>query len=158
MTQTKPTFYVDMDGVLADFMGAPNALARFEHERGFFNTLKPIPQNLRAVRDAYAHGENIYILSAAPNEQADQDKLLWLARHFPEFPADRVILMRNGQNKADFMRTASGILLDDYGKNCTQWCARNFGKNRAVKIKADGDVAVAFKAVRVLKSILINAD
>ena len=158
MTQTKPTYYVDMDGVLADFMAEPNAVERFAHERGFFARLKPLTKNLQAVRNAYAHGETLFILSASPNEQADQDKLKWLSRYFPEFPADRVILMRNGQNKADFMRTDSGVLLDDYGKNCLEWCSRNCGNNRAVKIKQDGDVAIAIKAVKVLKTILINAD
>lgn len=158
MTHSKPTFYCDMDGVLADFMSAPDALNRFAHERGFFTTLAPMPQNLKALRDAFAHGENIFILSASPNEQADHDKLKWLARYCPEFPTDRVILMRNGQNKAHFMRTPSGILLDDYGKNLVEWCGHNFGKNRGVKIKQDGDLAIAFQAVRVLKSILINAD
>lgn len=158
MTATKPTFYCDMDGVLADFSAEPNAVNRFAHEKGFFAKLKPLTQNLRALRNAFAHGENIFILSASPNKQADQDKLKWLARYFPELPTDRVILMRNGENKADYMRTKSGILLDDYGKNCTQWCARNFGCNRAVKIKQDGDIATALRAVRVLKGILLNAD
>lgn len=158
MTNYNPTFYVDMDGVLADFMGEPNALERFAHERGFFTLLKPFTKNLEAVRNAWAHGAKIFILSASPNEQADQDKIKWLARHFPELPTERVILMRNGQNKADYMKTESGILLDDYGKNCVQWCARNFGHNRAVKIKQDGDIATALQAVRVLKTILINAD
>ena len=159
MTATaKPTFYCDMDGVLADFSAEPNAVERFAHEKGFFAKLKPLTQNLRALRDAFAHGENIFILSASPNAQADQDKLTWLTRYFPEFPTDRIILMRNGENKADYMRTACGILLDDYGKNLTQWCARNFGKNRGVQIKQDGDVWQAFRAVRVFKSILINAD
>lgn len=154
----KPTFYCDMDGVLADFMGEPRALERFTHEENFFATLKPLEGNLRALRNAWAHGENIFILSASPNAQADNDKLKWLARHFPEFPTDRVILMRNGQNKADFMRTESGVLLDDYGHNCRQWCAHNFGHNRAVKIRQDGDLAQAFQAVRVLKGIYLNAE
>ena len=40
--------------------------------------------------------------------------------------------MRNGQNKADFMKTPDGILLDDYGKNCEQWRERG---NTAIQIK-----------------------
>ena len=151
-----PTFYIDMDGVLADFNAEPNAVTRFAHERGFFARLKPLPQNLKAVRDAFAHDVNLFILSASPNSHADGDKLKWLARHFPEFPTDRVILMRNGENKADFMRTQSGILLDDYPKNCREWVLRNAGENRAVRIKQDGDIATAMQAVKVLPDIMLN--
>lgn len=159
MTQTQPKtpIYCDMDGVLADFMGAPNAMARFERERGFFATLKPFKKNLEAVRNALAHGEIVYIISAAPNAQADHDKLVWLARFLPEMPADRIILMRNGQNKAEFMKTAHGILLDDYGRNCREWLEA-VPQNRAVKIKQDGDIATALIATKYLSDRLLNAD
>lgn len=155
---TRPTFYCDMDGVLADFMAEPNAVARFAHEKGFFAKLKPFAKNLEALRNAWAHGENIYILSASPNEQADADKLKWLAYHFPELPTERVILMRNGQNKAEFMKTPHGVLLDDYGKNITQWLAHNMRHNRAVKIKKDGDIAEAIRAIYGTRLALINAE
>ena len=34
-------FYVDMDGVLADFFGVENAVERFKVEPNFFQKLKP---------------------------------------------------------------------------------------------------------------------
>ena len=40
-------------------------------------------------------------------------------------------MCRLGQNKADFMKTKTGILLDDYGKNCSKWRERG---NVAIKI------------------------
>lgn len=40
--------------------------------------------------------------------------------------------MRVGQNKADFMKTKTGILLDDYGKNCREWIAS--GKGKSIKV------------------------
>lgn len=40
--------------------------------------------------------------------------------------------MRVGQNKADFIKTESGVLLDDYGKNCQEWTAS--GKGKSIKV------------------------
>lgn len=154
---TKKNIYIDMDGVLADFFGETEAVARFEHERGFFRRLKPLAKNVDAVKKATADGRyNIFILSASPNERCDRDKRLWLIKHLPQVPTENVIIMRNGESKAKYMRTADGILFDDYGKNIQEWICSNVGCNRAVKIRKDGDVADGLKAILILNDLILN--
>lgn len=129
--ESKTNVYVDMDGVIADFNNEPNALERFTNEKGFFKSLKVM--NKWAFEMLMNNKEiNLFILSASPNKQADKDKLAFLKFHFPKLKRKQIIFCRNGQNKADFMKTKKGILLDDYGKNCNQWRERG---NTAIQIK-----------------------
>jgi 5'(3')-deoxyribonucleotidase len=126
----KINVYCDMDGVIADFNNEPNALERFKTEKGFFAKLKPM--NADGFKELLARKEiNLYILSASPNKQADKDKIEWLKKWYPQIKRSHIIIMRVGQNKADYMKTEQGILLDDYGKNCEQWRERG---NTAVQV------------------------
>lgn len=131
--------YCDMDGVLADFGAERNAVERFAVEKGFFQILKPMERNVKALKKLVkANGVRVFILSASPNEQADQDKKVWLEKYLPEIAKENIIIMRNGMKKVDYMKTEKGILLDDYGVNIQEWLEKR--ENRALKIKGDGDI------------------
>ena len=48
MADGKKILYCDMDGGLADFMGADGAVERFRVERDFFFNLAPFEKNIQA--------------------------------------------------------------------------------------------------------------
>lgn len=89
---SKPILYLDMDGVLVDFLSAldkvPEAVRREYEGRpddipGIFSLMEPMPGALEAVeklRDKY----DLYILSSSPweNPTALGDKLAWVKRYF----------------------------------------------------------------------------
>lgn len=119
------TFYIDMDGVLADFNKEANAVERFATEKGFFANLDPIRPHVSGVKMMIQNGTRVKILSASPNEQADKDKLLWLKEHLPQISEDNIILCRVGDNKADYVEDIeNAVLFDDYGKNIREFRAR----------------------------------
>lgn len=125
--------YCDMDGVIADFNAEDNAVERFATEKGFFNGLMPMNcDGMDKLINADGKRINLFILSASPNKRADKDKRKWLKRFYPQIKRRNIIIMRCGKNKAHYMKTADGILLDDYGKNCKEWEANG---NFAIQVK-----------------------
>lgn len=117
--------FLDLDGTLARF-NVKNALQRFETEKGFFENLKPYV-NIEKINELAKSG-NVYIISASPNEQADQDKMKWIGKHLFNIPTANVVICRVGENKAEIIKNKLGIsidqttiLLDDYTKNLQEW-------------------------------------
>lgn len=142
--------YFDMDGVLADFNAEPDGVNRFRTEQGFFKRLKVLPKNAKALRKLIADGKhNIYILSASPNAAADGDKLTWLRKHKIKVADGNIIFCRNHERKVDHMRTADGILFDDYGKNICEWVDGN-RNNQAYKVKADGSIQMGLELLGLI--------
>ena len=118
--------FVDMDGTIAMFNSKRNALQRFDKEIGFFVKLKAFSGI--EILNELAKNNNIYIISASPNEQADNDKIIWLKKYLPNLSFNNITLCRLGENKAEVIEKKYSIsinkdclLLDDYTKNLNEW-------------------------------------
>ena len=124
---------LDMDDTIAHFNKEEKALERFSSEKSFFSNLKPTKLLLYiqiAITTKVIDINNIYIVSASPNEQADKDKQEWLNKYLKALPKENITFTRLGQNKADhFMKKydldnkalSNYILIDDYTKNLIEW-------------------------------------
>lgn len=128
LKNTKPVVYFDMDGVLADFDGAPRALDRFKTEKGFFQSLEPLRSGLNRAKSLIDRGFQVYILTASPNSRADYDKRRWLEKHLPTLKRSHFIAVRLGACKADYVRDkgAVNVLFDDYFPNLNAWRSRGY--------------------------------
>ena len=124
---------LDMDDTLAHFNKEKKALERFSSEKSFFSKLEPTKLLLYiqiAIITKVIDLNNIYIVSASPNEQADKDKQEWLNKYLKALPKENITFTRLGQNKADhFIKKyhldnkdlSNYILIDDYTKNLVEW-------------------------------------
>lgn len=118
--------FLDLDGTLAKF-NVPNALTRFKTEKGFFANLKAYKGIEKINEMAKNYTNYMYIISASPNKQADNDKMLWISKYLPNIKKNHIILCRCGENKASILAkkgleiNKNCFLLDDYTKNLIDW-------------------------------------
>lgn len=117
--------FLDLDGTLARF-NVRNALERFDKEVGFFSKLLAY-KGIEIVNEL-AKTNQLFIISASPNEQADIDKMIWLEKYLPNIKKENVTICRLGENKAKVIENKYNItidktcfLLDDYTKNLVEW-------------------------------------
>ena len=117
--------FLDLDGTLARF-NVKNALERFDNEKGFFANLLAY-KGIEIVNEL-AREDNLFIISASPNEQADNDKMIWLKKYLPNIKQENITICRIGENKARVIESKYNItineqcyLLDDYTKNLNEW-------------------------------------
>ena len=120
--------FFDLDGTLAKFNSKRNALKRFDNEKGFFANLKPF-KHIEVVNElAKRQDIEIYIISATPNEQADNDKLIWINKYLNNVKKENICFCRLGKNKAKEIKEQLNIdidkdclLFDDYTNNLIDW-------------------------------------
>ena len=117
--------FLDLDGTLARF-NVRNALERFDKEKGFFSKLLAY-KGIEIVNEL-AKTNQLFVISASPNEQADIDKMIWLEKYLPNIKKENITICRLGENKAKVIENKYNItidkscfLLDDYTKNLIEW-------------------------------------
>ena len=133
--------FLDLDGTLARF-NVRNALERFDKEVGFFANLLAY-KGIEVINEL-ALTNQLFIISASPNEQADNDKMIWLEKYLPNIKQENITLCRLGQNKAQIIQSKYNIvineecyLLDDYTKNLNEW--ESFGGKGIKRITTVSD-------------------
>ena len=116
----RTVYYFDMDGVIANFHKEPykytNAISR-----DWIANLEPFIDNVNLIRNLILSGKSVYILSKAASEEAKLGKIDWLAKYIPELKPNRIIIIVGNGKKCDYMKTKTGILIDDNKTNINQW-------------------------------------
>lgn len=117
----RKVYYFDMDGVIANFHKEPYKYMNAINRKWIAN-LDPFMNNINIVRDLIANGKSVYILTKAASEEARLGKIDFLAKYIPELDIEKrfICIVGNGK-KVDYMRTKTGILIDDDMKNIRPW-------------------------------------
>lgn len=111
----KKVIYVDLDGVIVDYMTAYRMTTEEERrKKGFFESLLPIAGAIEAFKHL-SEKHDVYLLSTAPwsNPHAWAEKRIWVEKHLGDCAFKRLILSHNkGLLKGDYLiddRTENGV-------------------------------------------------
>lgn len=121
--------YFDLDGTLAEWRYV-TALQELQQKDYFFR-LKPtnlVPlANSLAKRDGI---ETLILSQYLPDTYALEDKNRWCDAYVPAIDRKHRVFVPCGVGKPEYIREAlrrplngDDILIDDYSKNLTEWCA-----------------------------------
>ena len=159
--------FLDLDGTLAKFNSKRNALKRFDNEIGFLANLKPYKYIEFVNELANNKNVNVYVISATPNDQADQDKLVWIKKYLNNIKKENICFSRIGENKAKVIKDKLNItidktclLLDDYTKNLIEWKQLNGIGIKRITSKADNSTkkwqGYCLRDLRQLYSLIMS--
>jgi len=150
----KMNIFFDMDGVLCDFNKKYNENNNFSSPN-WFTDLEPIKPTLKLLNAMLENDENINIISASPNENADNDKRDWLKKYLPLLDENKINICRIGDNKAEIIGKIddSCILIDDYTNNLIEW-AKNGGSS--IKFVGLNDNPIGKHTFRNMSMIILK--
>lgn len=129
------TYYVDMDGVIANFHKEKYSYANAIN-RQWIASLEPFTYNVNVIKNLIVTGNTIYILTKTASENARLGKIDWLAKYLPEITIDRFICIVGNGKKVDYIRE-DGTLIDDDKKNTTPW---EKAGHRAILLASKGEL------------------
>lgn len=134
MDLLRPTLFLDLDGVFADFEGHfpecfgvrhdevdDDRLWELVHGHGSYFRDLPVMPGAKAFYDAVKHHRHAF-LTACPREgylKVAQQKHDWVREHLD--PRAFVLPVMGGHNKVAFLQCRGDVLIDDMEKNCRPW-------------------------------------
>jgi 5'(3')-deoxyribonucleotidase len=165
--ESKPTVFVDMDGVLADLCSHAAELSDVDHYNDMtpeqwesffrdsdayhlFRSIQPFSTANELLRLVTKYAGGYRILSSPLNfdrEGSIKGKREWLKKHI-NVPADKIVFEHDKYKYAVQPDGTPNILIDDYGVNTRAWDAAG---GTAIKYQADEDSLD--KIVRVLQKV-----